>query len=71
MKVPKQIKEHKKKCLLPDNDALPAEATTTPYIDPSDPYPATTSPLSSGNVNNPRIDRMDNNVVRYALNVNC
>ena len=64
VKVPKQIKEHKKKCLLPDDNALPAEATTTAYIHLDDPVPATTS-SSSLNANYPKIDRMDDNIVRY------
>ena len=58
IKIPKQIKEHKKKCLLPDDGAFPVEATTTPYVDPNDPYPVTTEKslpddnIYSGNENN-------------------
>ena len=40
VKVPKQIKEHKKKCLLPDDKALPSEEATTTTL--KDPEPATT-----------------------------
>ena len=47
VQIPKQIKEHKKKCLLSDDATLPSEATTTPYIDPNDPYPVTTESASS------------------------
>ena len=57
VQIPKQIKEHKKKCLLSDDATLPSEATTTAYIDPNDPYPVTTESASlddsiySGNEN--------------------
>ena len=60
VKVPKQIKEHKKKCLLPDDDALPSEATTT---GPDESKPVT-APSSYYNTGYPQIDRMDNNVIR-------
>ena len=46
MQIPKQIKEHKKKCLLSDDATLPSEATTTSYVDPNDPYPVTTESAS-------------------------
>ena len=46
MKIPKQIKEHKKKCLLPDDGTFPTEGTTTSYVDPNDPFPVTTESSS-------------------------
>ena len=52
VKVPKQEKEHKKKCLLADDNSLPATTTPASYPTPtqSQPeptYPAAPAPVST------------------------
>jgi len=58
VKIPKQEKEHKKKCLLADDNALPAGASSTPAPAPQS-YP-TPSP-SPSYTNQPSVDT---NVIR-------
>lgn len=57
VKIPKQEKEHKKKCLLADDNSLPASATSAPAAAP------TPSPTVYTN------EPVNNNVIRSNSNI--
>ena len=65
VKVPKQMKEHKKKCLLPDDAAMSGDTSTMLNIMPRAPTPpTTTSSFIPSQTSSEKPPKNDDNLVR-------